>query len=142
MESNDFTNVIACGTLFEEKLMGNYYKLYNNELSKLQAQALDYVCNHPGSMAKDIAVTLDIPKQYASKIVRKLIEQDFIQSNPSEKDGRVQLLFPTESGLRNLNAHVALSVQNFSEKLAILTPEECEQLLTSFSILKSLLEKL
>lgn len=142
MGTNDFTDVIACGTLFEEKLMGNYYKLYNNELSRLQAQALDYVCNHPGSLSKDIAASLDIPKQYASKIIRKLIQQDFIQSSPSKKDGRAQLLFPTESGLCSLNAHVALSVQNFSEKLAKLTPEESEQLLNSFSILKSLLEKL
>lgn len=142
METIDFTDVIACGALFEEKLMGNYYKLYNNELSKLQAQALEYVCNHPGSMAKDIAATLDIPKQYASKIVQKLIQQGLIQSSPSKKDGRVQLLFPTESGLCNLNAHVAQSVQNFSEKLAKLTPEESKQLLTSFSVLKSLLEKL
>ncbi len=138
----DFDEIIKAGTLFEFKVMNHYYDLYSGKLSRLQAHALAFVCDNPGLLSKDIARMQNVPKQYASQIVKKLLADGLIYNKPGAKDRRTQLLYPTKLGKEVLAEYTAKSNADFLEKTSVLTSDEMEQLVSAFSTLRRLLEKI
>lgn len=142
MKQIDFNDIIIAGSLFEGKVMNRYYSLYSGKLSRLQAHALSLVCDNPGLLSKDIARAQSVPKQYASQIVKKLLAEGLIYNQPSIKDKRTQLLYPTKLGMEVLKEYTAKSNADFLERTSALTSDEMEQLLSAFSTLRRLLEKI
>lgn len=142
MRQINFDEIIKAGSLFEGKVMNHYYSLYAGKLSRLQAHALSLVCNNPGLLSRDIAEAQSVPKQYASQIVKKLLLEGMICNQPDVKDRRAQLLYPTKLGKEVLAEYTVKSNADFWRKTSALTSDEMEELLTAFSTLRRLLEKI
>jgi len=58
-----------------------------------------HVCKSPGLSQDEIAKRVCIDKSNASRKVAKLVEKGYLRRESSEKDKRVLLVYPTESGL-------------------------------------------
>lgn len=138
----NFDEIIEFGVLFKQKILQPYYDLYTGYLSKLQAEALDFVCNNPGKNIKDLHSTLSIDKQYGSKIVKVLIDEGLIVKEASIKDRRNQVLYPTEKGKNILSEKVRESNELFGHKVDNLSHQEKEEMMKAFSKLHKILSKI
>lgn len=138
----NFEEIVEFGVLFKHKVLNSYYDLYSGYLSKLQAEALDFICNNPGKNIKDLNLALSIDKQYGSKIVQVLIAENLIMKENSTVDRRTQVLFPTEHGICFLNKQVEESNKIFTKRSEGLSDEEKLELIKSFSTLNDLLSKI
>lgn len=58
------------------------------------------VSKKPGMSQDEIAKRVCIDKSNASRKVAKLEEKGYVKRVPSEKDRRVQLVYPTEEGIK------------------------------------------
>ncbi|HKM01459.1 MAG TPA: MarR family winged helix-turn-helix transcriptional regulator [Sedimentibacter sp.] len=146
MEKEDihfnFDEIIEFGALFQQRIFKPYYDLYTGYLSKLQAEALAFVCNNPGKRIKELNLALSIDKQYGSKIVKVLIYEGLITKQESTIDKRNQVLYATEKGIEILGEKVKESNMLFSRKTDNLTKKEKEEMIEAFSKLNNLLTKI
>lgn len=142
----DFSEIIECGRLFEERMMDKYYELYKGEISRTTVRALDFICARYAkgelTTAKMVGMQLDIPKQHASQVMMRLEECGYVKTVPCETDKRMIYLEPTELGHAVISEHLQKSVDNLADRLQKLSREEQIVFQKSFSDLLKILEKL
>lgn len=61
-------------------------------------RVLYFVNRSPGIRVTELLDILDITKQSLSRVLKQLLDTDFIVQNTSTKDRRARLLFPTKKG--------------------------------------------
>lgn len=96
----------------ESTLSDNLHRLMHVYRSRLRAEvaardlglpithirALKGVCSNPESTAHSIAQRMQRDKAQITRVLKELLNDGLIEKQPNPKDGRSQLLFPTEKG--------------------------------------------
>jgi len=67
-------------------------------------RALYFVSRNPGMTVAELLSILKITKQSLARVLRQLINDDYIVQNEGENDRRKRLLFPTQKGRELIRA--------------------------------------
>ncbi|MCT4542580.1 MAG: MarR family transcriptional regulator [Vallitalea sp.] len=137
----------------KEKLIDiifNFMPLINHKLFKdvryknsiHQMRLISIVDKHDGEPMKYFCDKLMIPKSNMTKIVNRLIEEEFIERKTDEKDRRIINLYITQKGKKSLEQHKKDVKQNLSLKLDGLSNEEINKLIKDFEEIECILNKL
>ncbi len=86
-----------------------------------------HVCKNPGMSQDGIARRVCIDKSNVARKVARLCELGFISRIPSERDRRVQLVYPTEKG-EELCVEIKRILREWSEEVTGDIPEEQAEL--------------
>lgn len=115
-------------------VIARYARLYRNDRLKsfgihgTMDSIILQVCKNPGMSQDEIARRVCIDKSNASRKVAKLEEKGFLHREPSEKDRRVQLVYPTESGFE-LCEEIKRILRQWSTDMTEGLPEEQAQIM-------------
>ena len=88
-----------------------------------------HVCKNPGISQEELAKSVCIDKSSVTRKVAKLEEKGFITRKASEKDRRVQLVFPTDKGTELCGEIKSILREWNAEMTGGLSQRESEQLL-------------
>lgn len=89
-------------------------------------RVLHFVDRNPGLRVTELLDILKITKQSLARVLRELIDKDFIVQREGEADRRQRLLFVTERGDRLARELARLQTRRVSDALAELKPQERE----------------
>ena len=84
-----------------DRLMKMYYDrgLTDFEIGWGQQFYVEYLYDHPGASAQEMAQCIRVDKATLTKVVKKLLALDYIKVTADEKDKRVKRLYLTEKAL-------------------------------------------
>lgn len=84
-----------------DRLMKMYYDrgLADFEIGWGQQFYVEYLYDHPGASAQEMAQCIRVDKATLTKVVKKLLALDYIKVTADEKDKRVKRLYLTEKAL-------------------------------------------
>lgn len=83
-------------------------------------RVLHFVDRNPGMMVTDLLAILRITKQSLGRVLKQLIDSDFIEQKPGPLDRRQRLLYTTESGHHIVSALAAPQSVRLEKALASL----------------------
>lgn len=113
----------------------------DSPFSLTEGRVLYEICNTEACTAKKIRASVVIDEGYLSRILDSFTKRGLIKKTPSQSDGRIRLLLPTEKGKRefarlneNSNTLIAQMIEKLSEK-------EREDLVDNLEGIRTLLEK-
>ena len=116
-------NVIArCARLYRNDMLKKY------GIHGTMDAIILRVCKQPGLSQDEIAKLVCIDKSNASRKVAKLVEIGYLYREPSGKDRRVQLVYPTEAGLE-LCEEIRRILRQWSSDMTKGLPEEQAQIM-------------
>ena len=130
----------AVGQFFVSDLYAYYQDTYRGVLGKVQVEAVDYIRRSGRASVSDLARTLNIPKQHASKIAAKLEELGLVSRSPNPLDARGAVFSLTEEGSRFVSEHIEQSNRHLQEILERCGKEEQEELLRALQTVARVLE--
>ncbi len=118
----------------------NYRNLLEKEVNKFdlhyaQISVLNLLWQTDGMSQKRIASTLALSQPTVNKMIKSLLQSNFVKCRQCENDGRIMRVFLTEKG-KNVEDNVVSAVNEIQEKF-FSSLSETEQL-----ILKQILERL
>lgn len=84
-----------------DRLMKMYYDrgLTDFEIGWGQQFYVEYLYDHPGASAQEMAQCIRVDKATLTKVIKKLLALDYIKVTADEKDKRVKRLYITEKAL-------------------------------------------
>lgn len=84
-----------------DRLMKMYYDrgLSDFEIGWGQQFYVEYLYDHPGASAQEMAQCIRVDKATLTKVIKKLLALDYIKVTADEKDKRVKRLYLTEKAL-------------------------------------------
>ena len=84
-----------------DRLMKMYYDrgLADFEIGWGQQFYVEYLYDHPGASAQEMAQCIRVDKATLTKVIKKLLALDYIKVTADEKDKRVKRLYLTEKAL-------------------------------------------
>lgn len=84
-----------------DRLMKMYYEhaLSGFEIGWGQQFYVEYLYDHPGASAQEMAACIRVDKATLTKVIKRLEELDYIRTDRSVKDKRVKLLYLTEKAV-------------------------------------------
>lgn len=85
-------------------------------------RALYFVNRNPGMTVADLIAILDITKQSLSRVLRQLIDSDYIRQVEGDADRRQRLLYPTQTGrelILELSAPQSRRIDKAMKKLGL-----------------------
>ncbi|MDD7289370.1 MAG: MarR family transcriptional regulator [Clostridiales bacterium] len=84
-----------------DRLMKMYYDrgLADFEIGWGQQFYVEYLYDHPGASAQEMAQCIRVDKATLTKVIKKLLALDYIKVTADEKDKRVKRLYITEKAL-------------------------------------------
>lgn len=84
-----------------DRLMKMYYDrgLTDFEIGWGQQFYVEYLYDHPGASAQEMAQCIRVDKATLTKVIKKLLALDYIKVTADEKDKRVKRLYLTEKAL-------------------------------------------
>ncbi len=84
-----------------DRLMKMYYNhgLSDFEIGWGQQFYVEYLYDHPGASAQEMVEYIRVDKATLTKIIKKLVEIDYIKVVGDEKDKRVKHLYLTEKAI-------------------------------------------
>ena len=126
-----YTNVIG---LLDQHFLDSPFSL-------TEGRVLYEICNIEECSAKKIRENTVIDEGYLSRILDNFARRGLIRKTPSSKDGRLQIILPTERGkheFANLNENSNRLISQLLEKLS---QEERADLLSKMEGIHALLEK-
>jgi DNA-binding MarR family transcriptional regulator len=94
-------------------------------------RVLYFVDRRPGLSVAELLDLLKITKQSLSRVLKDLLDQNYIEQRPGLIDRRQRLMFPTEKGESLALELAALQTRRFTRALAIL-PEGARAQATAF----------
>jgi len=127
-----YTNVIG--------LLDQHF-LYS-PFSLTEGRVLYEICNTDECSAKKIREKVLIDEGYLSRILDSFSKRGFIKRTPSQMDGRLRIIVPTEKGQKEFAALNQNSNRLISQLIGKLSEEECEELLSNMERIRTLLEKI
>lgn len=129
-------------SLFEQKILAEYFALFKGRLGRIQVEVLNYLYDHGEVRIQELVNTLNIPKQHASKILWRLEEEGLVFKRVDPEDKRAVLFALNEAGLAFIDKQVESSNRMFERRIEKLTPAEKEKLISAMEQMVSILEKL
>lgn len=98
--SNHFSNLGRYVSILD-RLMKMYYnhKLADTDIGWGQQFYIEYIYDHPGSSAQEMVRYIRVDKATLTKIIKKLLEIDYIRVVSDENDKRVSHLYLTEKAI-------------------------------------------
>lgn len=92
-----FSNIGRCISILD-RLMKMYYDhgLADYEIGWGQQFYVEYLYDHPGATAQEMVECIRVDKATLTKVIKKLVEIDYVRIVREEKDRRVKLLFLTD----------------------------------------------
>lgn len=115
--------------LFEQKITNEYYASFKGSFGRVQVEVLSYLYEKDRAHVQDIADTINISKQHASKIIRKFEEDGLLDNSPDPSDGRSTVYHLNEKGRALMDEHLSLSDERFLTKLNSLAPADRKELI-------------
>ena len=128
--------------LFEQKITAEYYDSFKGRFGRVQVEVLSYLYDHHNVRIQELADTLNISKQHASKIIARLEDQELVTKNADPQDGRSSLFCLSDSGMQLMEEHLALSNQLFEQRLRKLPHQDQQAMLSAMEFTASILERL
>ncbi|MEK5070012.1 MarR family winged helix-turn-helix transcriptional regulator [Sporosarcina sp. FSL K6-1508] len=98
------------------------------ELTKGQYLYLVRICENPGIIQEKLAEMIKVDRTTASRAIKQLVNNDFIEKKDDEHNRKINKLFPTEKGI---NVYPLIRRENdYSNMVALagLTKEEVESI--------------
>lgn len=89
-------------------------------------RVLHFVDRNPGLTVTELLDILKITKQSLGRVLRELVEKDFIESREGASDRRQRLLYVTEPGDRLARELARLQTRRVSRALSSLDAQEAE----------------
>lgn len=129
-------------TLFEQKVTAEYYNSFKGSFGRVQVEVLSCLYTRERIRVQELADSLNVPKQHASKILSRLEEQDLVTKVPDPQDGRSMLYSLCDEGKALMEEHLAVSDRCFSRRMARLNSEEQQKMLQAMQTVADLLEKM
>ena len=127
-----YTNVIG---LLDQHFLDSPFSL-------TAGRVLYEICNTDECSAKKIREKVLIDEGYLSRILDSFSKRGFIKRTPSQMDGRLRIIVPTEKGQKEFAALNQNSNRLISQLIGKLSEEECEELLSNMERIRTLLEKI
>jgi DNA-binding MarR family transcriptional regulator len=127
-----YTNVIG---LLDQHFLDSPFSL-------TEGRVLYEICNTDECSAKKIREKVLIDEGYLSRILDSFSKRGFIKRTPSQMDGRLRIIVPTEKGQKEFAALNQNSNRLISQLIRKLSEEECEELLSNMERIRTLLEKI
>jgi len=127
--------------LFEKKITSEYFNSFKGQFGRVQVEVLSYLYDHKQARIHELADTLNVPKQHASKIITRLIEQNLVTKTSDSEDRRSFLFALSNEGLRLMEEHLAISNACFDKRFSKLTKEEQDAMASAMEQLALLLER-
>jgi DNA-binding MarR family transcriptional regulator len=127
-----YTNVIG---LLDQHFLDSPFSL-------TEGRVLYEICNTDECSAKKIREKVLIDEGYLSRILDSFSKRGFIKRTPSQMDGRLRIIVPTEKGQKEFAALNQNSNRLISQLIGKLSEEECEELLSNMERIRTLLEKI
>ncbi len=91
--------------------------LKNYGFGRAHHRALFFVCRYPGLRVADLLDILQITKQSLSRVLRELVEKDYIEQQAGLEDKRERLLYATEKGTELMDRLAAPQIRRIEKGL-------------------------
>jgi DNA-binding MarR family transcriptional regulator len=91
-------------------------------------RVLHFVDRRPGMAVAELLDLLKITKQSLSRVLKDLLDQNYLEQRPGVSDRRQRLMFPTDKGRALAHELAALQTRRFANALARLPPGSREQI--------------
>ncbi|PLT27623.1 MarR family winged helix-turn-helix transcriptional regulator [Peribacillus deserti] len=111
------------------------------DLTKGQYLYLVRICENPGIIQEKLAEMIKVDRTTASRAIKKLVSNGFIDKKDDEHNQKINKLFPTEKGK---NVYPFIRRENdYSNKVALdgFTDQEVETLFNSLQKVRKNIEK-
>ena len=86
-------------------------------------RVLHFVDRQPGLTIAELLDILRITKQSLSRVLKELLDQNYVEQRPGVSDRRQRLLYPTAKGRRLARDLARLQTERFTRTLASLGPQ-------------------
>ena len=113
----------------------------NSPFSLTEGRVLYEICNTEDCTAKKIRESFVIDEGYLSRILDSFSKRGLIKKTPSQSDGRLRVILPTEKGKKEFATLNNNSNKLVAEMIEKLTAEEREDLLHRMDGIRKLLTK-
>jgi len=127
-----YTNVIG---LLDQHFLGSPFSL-------TEGRVLYEICNTDECTARKIKEKILIDEGYLSRILDSFSKRGFIKRTPSQMDGRLRIILPTEKGQKEFASLNQNSSRLISQLIGKLSEEERAELLSNMERIRTLLEKI
>lgn len=99
-ENDSFSNLGRCISILD-RLMQMYYNhgLSDYEIGWGQQFYVEYIYHHPGATAQEMVDYFCVDKATLTKIIKKLVEIEYIKLVGDEKDKRMKHLYLTQKAV-------------------------------------------
>ena len=97
--------------------------LENIGFGRAHHRVLHFVDRQPGLTIAELLDILRITKQSLSRVLKELLDQNYVEQRPGVSDRRQRLLFTTPEGRRLARDLARLQTERFTRALASLGPE-------------------
>lgn len=91
-------------------------------LGRAQHRALHFVVRHPGIRVTDLLAILKITKQSLARVLKPLVDDEWIDSRPGADDRRERLLYPTDKGRDLIRLLAGRQMERIANALAAAHP--------------------
>jgi len=105
-----------------------------------QIRLLRILNAHQSCTMQELADLLDVAPPTATVMVKRLLNQGFVERLRDEQDWRVVRVVPTERGKRSVALYDQFRRSNLQRRLAHLSQEELAQLRAALAVLRHILE--
>jgi DNA-binding MarR family transcriptional regulator len=126
-----YTNIIG---LLDQHFLDSPFSL-------TEGRVLYEICNTDECSAKKIREKILIDEGYLSRILDSFSKRGFIKRTPSQMDGRLRIIAPTEKGQKEFASLNQSSNRLISQLIEKLSDEERVELLRNMDKIRALLEK-
>jgi DNA-binding MarR family transcriptional regulator len=113
----------------------------DSPFSLTEGRVLYEICNTEECSAKKIREKILIDEGYLSRILDSFSKRGFIRKTPSQMDGRLRIIVPTEKGQKEFASLNQNSNRLISQLVEKLSGEERAELLRNMDKIRTLLEK-
>ncbi len=86
-------------------------------------RVLHFVNRHPGIRVADLLDILRITKQSLARVLKQLVDGDFVAQRPGPTDRRQRLLYPTGAGAELANRLLEMQSRRIASALSDLPPD-------------------
>ena len=127
-----YTNIIG---LLDQHFLDSPFSL-------TEGRVLYEICNTNECSAKKIREKIVIDEGYLSRILDSFSKRGFIKRTPSQIDGRLRIILPTEKGQKEFASLNQNSNRLISQLIEKMSEEERAELLRNMERIRALLEKI
>lgn len=106
-------------------------ELATYDFGRAHHRVLHFVDRNPGMMVTDLLAILQITKQSLGRVLKQLVDKDFIEQRPGAMDRRQRLLYTTEKGHMLATSLSVPQSERLDKALAAL-PEGGRQIVSDF----------